>query len=201
MQVASHPDKVIRRFCLGGVVRFEVAIYSIEAVKENNNKLIITKTNNTMDQTTIFYYIGIFAFFGVLLLLTYFMMRKHGAHKAQSTDDGVQMTEEYGEPIEVIMPAFSVTLRNFAPVELYHDVIIQDNIRIARDDIECVTFNNYAPAELPNEYQVIVKSADYPHKIITVPVGDDLHYASLLVERIREIYAGEMGKMKVKTEK
>lgn len=144
-----------------------------------------------MDQTTIFYYIGIFVFFGVLLLLTYFMMRRHGEKSAGRVDGKSALTEEHGEPIEIIMPAFSVTLRNFAPVELYHDVIIQDDIRIARDDIECVTFNNYAPAEMPNEYQVIVKSADYPHKIITVPVGDDLHYASLLVERIREIYAGE----------
>jgi hypothetical protein len=86
------------------------------------------------------------------------------------------------------MPAFSTTLRNFAEVTLYPDFIIQGDLKILRDDIECVTFNNYAPAEMPNEYQVIIKSAADPQTIITIPVGDDLHYAASLTEQIKELY-------------
>lgn len=149
-----------------------------------------------MDQTTIFYYLGIFAFFGIALVFANIIMKKHGGKSADGVDGKAAGTDGHGEPIDVIMPAFSMTLRNYMPVELYRDCIIQGDINIARDDIGCVTFNNYAPAELPNEYQVIVKSADYPHKIITVPVGDDLHYATILAERIREIYAADGEKEK-----
>ena len=141
-----------------------------------------------MDQTIFFYYLAVIAILLIVLLFTYRWIQKYNANSKCAADIIVDAVKEYNEPLDVIMPAFSTTLRNFAEVTLYSDFIIQGDLKILRDDIECVTFNNYAPAEMPNEYQVIIKSAADPQTIITIPVGDDLHYAASLTERIKELY-------------
>lgn len=141
-----------------------------------------------MDQTLFLYYFVIIAILAIVLFFTYRWIHKFNENAKCSADVITVSAEEYSAPLEIIMPAFSTTLRNFEQVALYPDYIIQGRVKIMRDDIDCVTFNNYAPAEMPNEYQVIVRSTADAQTMITIPVGDDLHYAATLTDRIRELY-------------
>lgn len=141
-----------------------------------------------MDQTLFLYYFVIIAILAIVLFFTYRWIHKFSENAKGSADVITVSAEEYSAPLEIIMPAFSTTLRNFEQVALYPDYIIQGRVKIMRDDIDCVTFNNYAPAEMPNEYQVIVRSIADAQTMITIPVGDDLHYAATLTDRIRELY-------------
>ena len=54
-----------------------------------------------------------------------YLVKQKNAIKKHTTEIIIDAVKEYNEPLEVIMPAFSTTLRNFAEVTLYPDFIIQ----------------------------------------------------------------------------